>query len=120
MIDIVILCGGNGTRLFPLSRKKTPKQFLNLVDEKKSMFQMTLERADKIENRGHLYIVCNRQHFYLVLEQVKNVKNYTIVTEPVVGIQHQPFVLLDCYAKVNIFLFCLPIIFGTILFFVKA
>lgn len=83
MIDIVILCGGNGTRLFPLSRKKTPKQFLNLVDENKSMFQMTLERADKIENRGHLYIVCNREHFYLVLEQVKNVKNYTIVTEPV-------------------------------------
>jgi mannose-1-phosphate guanylyltransferase len=83
MLDIVILCGGSGTRLFPLSRKKTPKQFLNLVDENKSMFQMTLERANKIDNRGHLYIVCNMEHFHLVVEQVRNIKDYTIITEPI-------------------------------------
>lgn len=82
-MDIVVLCGGSGTRLFPLSRNDTPKQFLHLVDEKKSMFQMTLERANKIEKKNHIFIVCNKNHLNLVKEQTKNLNNYTIVSEPI-------------------------------------
>ena len=38
-VDCVVMCGGNGTRLFPLSIKLLPKQFLKLTDNKYSMFQ---------------------------------------------------------------------------------
>lgn len=82
-MDIIILCGGSGTRLFPLSRSYLPKQFLNLVKEDKSMFQMTLDRASKITNRGHLYIICNKSHLSLVEEQIQELENYTIIIEPV-------------------------------------
>jgi mannose-1-phosphate guanylyltransferase/mannose-6-phosphate isomerase len=43
-ITPVILCGGSGTRLWPLSRKSFPKQFVPLVDNK-SLLQLTLERV---------------------------------------------------------------------------
>lgn len=82
MIDIVILCGGNGTRLFPLSTAETPKQFLNLVDKKKSMFQITLERGLKINENGHFYIICNQQHLDIVKNDTRHLKHYTIIVEP--------------------------------------
>ena len=47
----VILCGGSGTRLWPLSRKSLPKQFLNLFgDNKKSLLQQTQQRLVGLEN----------------------------------------------------------------------
>ena len=54
-LSIVILCGGNGTRLFPLSRNELPKQFLPLTIEEKTMFEITLERAKKIEYLRNQY-----------------------------------------------------------------
>jgi mannose-1-phosphate guanylyltransferase/mannose-6-phosphate isomerase len=82
-MDIVILCGGNGTRLFPLSTKDKPKQFLNLIDKNLSMFQLTLLRAQKIGYK-HLYIVCNLSHKNLIQEQTKfiSLENITIIYEP--------------------------------------
>ena len=47
-MNIVVLCGGNGTRLWPLSRKKLPKQFLPLVNDK-TMFQNTLLRFEHLK-----------------------------------------------------------------------
>lgn len=81
-MDIVILCGGNGTRLFPLSRSSIPKQFLRLTHPEKTMFELTVERAKKIKY-NHLYIICNEIHLSLVKEQVLNLENFTIITEPV-------------------------------------
>ena len=57
----VILSGGSGTRLWPLSREFYPKQFLNLLGEN-SMFQLTLSRLDQIDNITDPIIVCNESH----------------------------------------------------------
>ena len=81
-LSIVILCGGNGTRLFPLSRNELPKQFLPLTIEEKTMFEITLERAKKIEY-NHLFLICNEIHSPLLEKFMKNEKNYTIITEPI-------------------------------------
>lgn len=81
-LSIVILCGGNGTRLFPLSRNELPKQFLPLTEKEKTMFEITLERAKKIKY-NHLFIICNEIHSSLVEEYMKTEKNYTIITEPI-------------------------------------
>ncbi len=54
----VILCGGSGTRLWPISRQKTPKQFLKLIG-KKSLIQNTVERALRVSkaNAGDVVTV---------------------------------------------------------------
>lgn len=56
----VILCGGSGTRLWPLSRGKYPKQFMDLGGE--TLFGRTLERAASIEKIGRPLVVCNEDH----------------------------------------------------------
>ena len=55
-MNIIILCGGNGTRLWPLSRKKLPKQFLPLVNDK-TMFQNTLLRFQHLKTEH--FLQCN-------------------------------------------------------------
>ena len=81
-LSIVILCGGNGTRLFPLSRNELPKQFLPLTQKEKTMFKITLERTKKIKY-NHLFLICNENHSSLLEEYMKKEKNYTIITEPI-------------------------------------
>lgn len=83
-MDCMIMCGGNGTRLWPLSRKKLPKQFLKLTDKKYSMFQLTCIRLKKIKNIRKIYFVSNIIHNFLIKEQVEelNIKNYMIISEP--------------------------------------
>jgi len=72
-ITPVILCGGSGTRLWPLSRQHYPKQFLNLFDDK-SLFQQCVDRALDLEKNHYqieeILIVTNESHRFLVLEQV--------------------------------------------------
>jgi mannose-1-phosphate guanylyltransferase/mannose-6-phosphate isomerase len=77
----VILCGGSGTRLWPLSRKALPKQFVPLV-EGKSLLQMTLERAALLGTEQ--IIVASEDHRFLVQDcaQTAHVKS-TILLEPV-------------------------------------
>jgi len=83
-ITPVILCGGSGTRLWPLSRMQYPKQYLNLVGEN-SLFQETILRLNGLKNLSHPIIICNIEHRFLVAEQCKkiNVKNPTILLEPI-------------------------------------
>ncbi|XCH49067.1 sugar phosphate nucleotidyltransferase [Thermodesulfovibrio sp. 3462-1] len=58
----VILAGGSGTRLFPLSRKNFPKQFLS-IDSSKSLFQKTVERCLKaVENVNDIVIITNNEY----------------------------------------------------------
>jgi len=77
----IIMCGGSGTRLWPLSRSQFPKQFLSLVNET-SMLQDTMGRLPA-EHQAPVFI-CNEEHRFLVAEQVKQVKCYdaTILLEP--------------------------------------
>lgn len=64
----VILSGGNGSRLWPLSRKQNPKQFLPLTG-KQTMFQQTLQRLSMDDVKAPL-VVCNEAHRFIVEEQL--------------------------------------------------
>ncbi|MEW6983628.1 mannose-1-phosphate guanylyltransferase/mannose-6-phosphate isomerase [Colwelliaceae bacterium 6471] len=78
----VILCGGSGTRLWPLSRKQHPKQFIGLVDEQ-SMMQNTLARLP--ESTKAPIFICNEEHRFIVAEQSReiNVTPHAILLEPI-------------------------------------
>jgi mannose-1-phosphate guanylyltransferase/mannose-6-phosphate isomerase len=77
----VILCGGSGTRLWPLSRSCFPKQFLVLSgdDSQKSLFQQAIERIHAIANAdiklGSTLIVTNEEHRFLALDQLRELNN---------------------------------------------
>jgi len=87
-ITAVILCGGTGTRLWPLSRQHYPKQFLKLVGDT-TLFQQSVSRAIALENDDiqieKILIVTNENHRFLVLEQLDELKLKTpvrILLEP--------------------------------------
>ena len=81
MIVPVILSGGSGTRLWPLSRQDYPKQFLSLVNNT-SLFQDTILRLPN--NMADPIIICNEKHRFLVAEQLRqiNKKPNSIILEP--------------------------------------
>ena len=80
----VILSGGSGTRLWPLSREYHPKQFLPLVSEK-TMVQQTLARLDGIAGLKPPIAVCNEDHRFMMAEQLWEIdcKAAAIILEPV-------------------------------------
>ena len=80
----VILSGGLGTRLWPLSRKQYPKQYLPLVGEN-TMLQETILRLRGLNNLSNPIIICNVDHRFLVADQCQqiDIKNPTILLEPV-------------------------------------
>ncbi|WP_210473592.1 mannose-1-phosphate guanylyltransferase/mannose-6-phosphate isomerase [Vibrio crassostreae] len=90
MILPVILAGGSGSRLWPLSRELYPKQFLNIAGEQ-SMLQQTLLRLQGLE--AHLsdtecaapFIICNEEHRFIAAEQARsaNIQHSGILLEPV-------------------------------------
>ncbi|BBO56860.1 mannose-1-phosphate guanylyltransferase/mannose-6-phosphate isomerase [Cobetia sp. AM6] len=82
MITPVIMAGGSGSRLWPLSRQLNPKQFLPLTGEG-SMLQETLKRLEPLDHRAPL-LICNEEHRFLVAEQVRQqgVSDARILLEP--------------------------------------
>jgi mannose-1-phosphate guanylyltransferase/mannose-6-phosphate isomerase len=80
----VILSGGSGTRLWPLSRELYPKQLLCLVGEG-TLLQQAVARLDGLEDVSAPVFVCNEEHRFLVAEQLRemNVTPADIVLEPV-------------------------------------
>ncbi len=99
----IILCGGNGTRLWPLSRTLMPKQFVKLF-EGESLFQKTLERNQQTCNTQ--FIVSNTEQYFLAVDQIEEhnndhsklkIKNSTFLLEPV-GRNTAPAIALACLA----------------------
>ena len=81
MITPVILCGGSGTRLWPLSRKLFPKQFVPLIDGK-CLLQLTLERVSLLSHS--VICVASEDHRFLVAEAMQSAKvPGTVLLEPV-------------------------------------
>lgn len=78
----VIMAGGSGTRLWPLSREMYPKQFISLPGHSESLFQKTLERANALTSNTPL-IICNENHRFLAAEQLRQVNklNKNIILE---------------------------------------
>lgn len=83
-ITPVILSGGSGTRIWPLSRKQYPKQYLPLASDN-TMLQETILRLKGLDNLTDPIIVCNADHRFLVAEQCQQIgiKNQKILLEPV-------------------------------------
>ncbi len=81
----IILCGGSGTRLWPLSRKNYPKQFLNLYS-KNSLLQETYLRLKNTIPKEKIFFVTNKENFFNVFNQIREVeedfKRENIIIEP--------------------------------------
>ena len=89
--NFVILCGGSGSRLFPKSREKMPKQLLRLTNEytmlQNTLFRIakTIDKINKIDATSIIYIICNKDHSYIVdflVEELNLPNKIQIVSEP--------------------------------------
>ena len=94
----IILCGGSGTRLWPLSRTLMPKQFVKLF-EGESLFQKTVTRNQKACDSQ--FIVSNAEQYFLAVDQIEEmtIRNYkaNYLLEPV-GRNTAPAIALACFA----------------------
>ncbi len=82
-ITPVIIAGGSGTRLWPLSRTQFPKQFLKLHSDTHTLLQSTLLRLKNIAHNKPI-VICNEAHRFLVAEQLRDIGiEATIILEPV-------------------------------------
>ena len=93
----IILCGGSGTRLWPISRTLMPKQFVKLFNNR-SLFQLTVERNSKLCDKS--LIVSNTEQYFLALDQLEsnstfNIQNLKFLLEPI-GRNTAPAIALAC------------------------
>ena len=85
LIVPVILAGGTGSRLWPVSRKSFPKQFIDVLDNDNfSLLQKTYKRIEELENITRPIIICNEEHRFIVGDQMKkiNIEPLSIILEP--------------------------------------
>ena len=101
MLTPIIMAGGTGSRLWPLSRQLHPKQFLSLADNKLSMLQATIARLSGLEAQP-LQLICNEEHRFLAAEQLRQLgmDNSTILLEPV-GRNTAPAIALAALQAIN-------------------
>jgi mannose-1-phosphate guanylyltransferase len=78
----VILAGGRGTRFWPRSRTRSPKQLLNIVG-KKTMLQQTYERLTPLFSPSHIWVVTNQEQAHAVRRQLRHVPAQHTLAEPV-------------------------------------
>lgn len=97
----VILSGGSGTRLWPLSRKTLPKQLLPLISER-TLLQDSLLRLDGLQGLKPPVLVCSHEHRFLVAQQLReiNVRPHLLFLEPV-GRNTAPAVAVAALALVH-------------------
>ncbi len=102
MIVPVILCGGSGSRLWPLSREAYPKQFLDLTQSGQSMLQMTVSRLQTLAQIASPLVICNQDHRFLVAEQLHRIgiDSAGILLEPVAR-NTAPAVALAAFAALD-------------------
>jgi mannose-1-phosphate guanylyltransferase/mannose-6-phosphate isomerase len=104
-ITPVILCGGSGTRLWPLSRTAFPKQFL-VLSGKTTLFQQSVERLQSLKNPSirinDTLIVTNEEHRFLVLDQLREIKEVKaqLLLEPI-GLNTAPALTLAALQAVD-------------------
>jgi mannose-1-phosphate guanylyltransferase len=118
MVNFVILCGGSGSRLWPKSREKLPKQLLKLTNNY-TMLQNTLLRINHLANaidkdnivKNKIFVICNTDHTHIVDTQMNELKlliNYTIISEPK-GRDSAPAICISALlGDLNDFTFVMP------------
>jgi len=94
MMTNIILCGGSGTRLWPISQTSKPKQFIKLFEDK-SLFELCVQRNKKICKKQ--LIVSNVEQYFLAKEQLENlnIDDATYLLEPF-GRNTAPAIALSC------------------------
>lgn len=81
-LEVIILAGGSGSRLWPVSRSMRPKQFLNIHDES-SMLRNTISRLN-LPDINSITVICNEEHRFFVSDQLQGINlEKKIITEPV-------------------------------------
>lgn len=97
-INPVILIGGKGTRLWPLSRTNYPKQFYKFLGNH-SLFQQTLLRLNGLKNCGRIYLIVSENNYFLCLDQLREISidNVMILVEPV-GRNTAPAIAIAAHA----------------------
>lgn len=83
MIKAVIMAGGSGTRLWPLSRSGHPKQFSKLISDD-TMLKCTIKRYEGIEISAAVNI-CNEEHRFFVAEQLREIDKLGSIILELVG-----------------------------------
>ena len=81
----IILCGGSGTRLWPLSRRSFPKQYLSINNKQNDSFlQITIKRIKSLKDSVNPIIICNEEHRFITAEQLRQIKikPKSIILEP--------------------------------------
>lgn len=79
----VILAGGRGQRLWPVSREQRPKQFLDLFGTGRTLLQSTLDRFEKLLPKENIIICTCSEYLPLVKEQLPNISERNIIVEPI-------------------------------------
>lgn len=92
----VIMAGGVGTRFWPVSRVKRPKQFLDILGLGQSLLQMTYERFSKILPSENIFIVTNEMYRDLIKEQIPDIQDNQILGEPIAK-NTAPCIAYACY-----------------------
>ena len=82
----IIMCGGSGSRLWPLSRESYPKQYISISsNSSKSLLQKTQLRIKDLDNLSSPILICNEEHRFIVAEQIREIgiDEYSILLEPI-------------------------------------
>ena len=79
---IVIMAGGQGTRLYPLSTAEKPKQFLDLLGCGKTLIQMTYERFRAVDPEARFWVVTSKDYVHWIKEQLPSIPDDQILAEP--------------------------------------
>lgn len=100
MILPVIMAGGSGSRLWPLSRTHYPKQFIPLVNEY-SMLQNTVTRLEQLSTFSPI-VICNNEHRFMIAEQLRemNINDSSIILEPI-GRNTAPAIALAAFKAIS-------------------
>jgi mannose-1-phosphate guanylyltransferase len=93
---VVIMAGGVGSRYWPVSRVKHPKQFIDILGTGKSLLRQTFERFTEKFLQENVFIVTNSAYIDLVKQQIPELNEHQILAEPVAR-NTAPCIAYACY-----------------------
>ena len=93
---VVIMAGGQGTRLFPLSTAEKPKQFLDLADRGRTLIQLTYDRFLAVDPEARFWVVTSDAYVHWIREQLPDIPPEQILAEPVPR-NTAPCIALACW-----------------------
>lgn len=82
MLYAIILAGGKGTRLYPLSREDNPKQFLEIINER-SFLRNTVDRIKSMVSKENIYIITNENYKEKIYKELPEISMDNIFVEPI-------------------------------------